>query len=96
MIRYLGILEKEPGSLWGIWFPDLPGCITAGETADIALDRAPEVLGLWVEDAQADDDVLPPARSIEDLRQDADVREALRAGHAVIVVQIPERERLVG
>ena len=96
MIRYLGILEKDPGSLWGIWFPDLPGCGTAGETADIALDRAPEALRLWIEDARADNETLPLSRSIEDLRNDADVPKALSSGHAVIVVQVPELERLAG
>ncbi|GJE61868.1 type II toxin-antitoxin system HicB family antitoxin [Methylobacterium trifolii] len=96
MIRYLGILERDPGSLWGIWFPDLPGCATAGETADIALDRAPDVLRLWIEDAQTENEALPRARSIEDLKQDAEVREALSAGHAVIVVQIPEFEAMAG
>lgn len=92
MIRYLGILEKEPGTLWGIWFPDLPGCVTAGETADIAIDRAPEVLQLWVDDARADNEPLPRPRSIEDLRHDSEVRQALAAGHAVIVVQAHELE----
>lgn len=96
MVRYLGILEKEPGTLWGIWFPDLPGCVTAGETADIAIDRAPEVLRLWVDDARADNEVLPQARSIEELREDAEVREALAAGHAVILVQASELAQLAG
>ena len=96
MIRYLGILEKDPDSLRGIWFPDLPGCGTAGETADTALDRAPEALRLWIEDAQADNETLPAARSIEDLRLDDDVQKALSSGRAVIVVQVPELERLAG
>ena len=96
MIRYLGILEKEPGTLWGIWFPDLPGCVTAGETADIAIDRAPEALQLWVEDARADSEPLPRPRSIEELRQDAEVRQALAAGQAVIVVQAQELEPIAG
>lgn len=88
MIRYVAILEKEPGTLWGIWFPDLPGCTTAAESAETAMDQAAEALRLWVEDALRQGEGLPRARTIEELRDDEWVVEAIGNGHAAIVVSL--------
>lgn len=90
MIRYIGILEKEPGSLWGLWFPDLTGCTVAAETAEGVLEQAPAVLRLWLE-AEADEGrAPPPARSLDILRGEPEVAEALAAGHAAVVVSTDE------
>ena len=86
MTRYVGILEKETGSLWGVYFPDLPGCVTAGETAQEALDRAPEALWLWTEDALSSGEALPKARTVEDLRQDSQIAAAMAEGQAAVVL----------
>lgn len=94
MIRYIGILEKEPGTLWGIYFPDLPGCITAAETAEKALDQAPDALRLWVEFALESGQELPRARTIEELRQDEWVAEAISKGHAAVVFSLPPEEEV--
>ncbi len=90
MIRYIGILEKEPGSLWGLWFPDLIGCTIAAETSEGVLEQAPAVLRSWLE-AEADEGRPPrPARDLEFLRREHDVAEALAAGHAAVVVSTDE------
>ena len=89
MTRYIGILEREPGTLWGVWFPDLPGCITAAETADLAVDRAHEVVALWLEDASQDGETPPVPRSLEELWADPEVSEAFKAGHAALVIPAP-------
>jgi predicted RNase H-like HicB family nuclease len=94
MIRYIGILEKEPGTLWGICFPDLPGCITAAETAEQALDQAPDALRLWVDDTLETGEKLPKARTIEELRQDIWVAEAIAKGHAAVVFSLPPEEEV--
>ena len=33
---YLAVIHKEPGSEYGVSFPDFPGCVTAGKTIDEA------------------------------------------------------------
>jgi predicted RNase H-like HicB family nuclease len=88
MIRYVGILEKEPESLWGVYVPDLPGCVAAADTSDGALDQASEALRLWVEDAYEAGEVLPRARTVEELRRDPIVAEAIAAGHAAVVLSV--------
>ena len=36
MRYYIALLHKDPKSDYGVSFPDLPGCITAGRTLDEA------------------------------------------------------------
>lgn len=92
MSAYIGILEKEPGTLWGIWFPDLPGCISAAPTSSQVIEQAPDALAQWLEQALVDGDVLPKPRPMEEIRNDEWVREALAKGHIPIVVPIPFSE----
>lgn len=96
MTRYVAVLEKEPDSLWSVWFPDLPGCVTAAATMDEALDRAPQALRLWIEDAIESGEELPEARRPDQLREDADFAQSLADGAvAVLVPLIVERGRSV-
>lgn len=92
MTAYIGILEKEPGTLWGIWFPDLPGCIAAAGTADETVAQAGEALAQWLSLAREDGETPPLPRPIEELRGDADFAEALAAGHMAIVIRPPVDE----
>ena len=90
MTSYIGILEKEPTSLWGIWFPDLPGCVSAAETSELVLEYAPEALELWLSDALESGAQPPHARSVDELRRDdPEVADALAKGDvAVLVAQV--------
>lgn len=89
MTSYIGILEKEPGALWGIWFPDLPGCIAAAPTSAEVIEQVGPALAQWIEEARIDGETLPPPRAIEELRQEEWVAEALAKGHVPIVVPVP-------
>lgn len=44
----------EPGTeaaAFGVVVPDLPGCFSAGDTLDEALDNAKEAIALWIDTA---------------------------------------------
>jgi predicted RNase H-like HicB family nuclease len=86
--RYFAILEKEPDSLWSVFFPDLPGCVAAADNADNALANAAAALREVTEDMVSEGRPLPEARSIEELRVDAEVKEALAAGAALIAIPL--------
>ena len=88
MQRYFAVLEKEPDSLWGVYFPDLPGCVAAAETADIALDNASSALREVAEDLAGEGRSLPQPRSLEELHKDGEVRQALAAGAALVAVPL--------
>lgn len=57
----------EPGSAdhaFGVVVPDLPGCFSAGETLDEAIDNAREAIELWLETVIDDGGAVPEARLI--------------------------------
>jgi predicted RNase H-like HicB family nuclease len=43
-MNYIGIIHKDPGSDFGVSFPDFPGCVTAGRTVEEAKEMALEAL----------------------------------------------------
>ena len=47
MTHYIAIVEEEEGKAIGVWFPDLPGCISAGDTLDEVMLNAAEARELW-------------------------------------------------
>jgi len=48
MRHFIGLIFKDAGSDYGVSFPDLPGCITAGVDLDEARAMAAEALALAV------------------------------------------------
>ena len=87
MTRYVALVDGKPGS-YGVTVPDLPGCTSAAATTDEVLHRATEAVRLWAEDALADGEKLPKPRSIEALRADPEVAEALAKGAALAIVPL--------
>lgn len=68
-MRYL--IAIEPGDekhAFGVNFPDMPGCISAGDTLDEALDNAREAASLWLEEALEDGAGLPRPMSFKEAR----------------------------
>jgi predicted RNase H-like HicB family nuclease len=76
MQAYIAILSKEPGSVWGVHFPFLPGCTSAGSSMKEAVANAGMALRLWAED-ETD---LPKATPLDKLRECPDVREDFASG----------------
>ena len=57
----------EPGDehrAYGVVVPDLPGCFSAGDTLDDAIDNAREAIELWLETVIDDDKAVPEPRTI--------------------------------
>jgi predicted RNase H-like HicB family nuclease len=50
MTHYVAVVEEEPGKAVGVWFPDLPGCFSAGDTVEEAMLNAREAIALWALD----------------------------------------------
>ena len=74
-MRYLAFVHKEPDSIYGVSFPDFPGCISAGETLDIALANASEALQGHVQMMEADGETVPLPRSIDAIQADSSLVE---------------------
>ena len=64
--EFLALLRKEPGSDWGVEFPDVPGCVTAGETVAEARHMAIEALQFHLDGMEEDGLALPTPATSED------------------------------
>ncbi len=64
-MRYPVVIHKDEHSDYGVTVPDLPGCFSAGETVDAALNAAEEAIACHVEGLMIDDEPVPPPQSIE-------------------------------
>ena len=81
MQLYIGVVHKDEHSVYGIHFPDVPGCISAADDLDNLLREAGIALALHLEDETA-----PAARSLETIRSDIDVQTDLQNGAFLIAV----------
>ena len=91
-IFFPAILEKEPDSVYGVTFPDFPGCVSAGDTAEEALVNAHEALAGHVALMVQDGEALPKPTAVEDVAADPDVT---MIAVTVVGVTVPGRAKRV-
>ena len=82
---YIGLVHKDPDSIYGISFPDVPGVISAEETFEGVMREGAVAIGFALEDWGGP---LPVPRTIEELRSDPEFLEWSR--DAIIVAVKPE------
>jgi predicted RNase H-like HicB family nuclease len=91
---YPALLVKDvgaSGSGLGVVFPDLPGCVTQGDTPQHAAEMAMEALSLHIESMVEDGDA-PPDPSPPDAVPDwIDPSETEVVTHLLVPVEIPGR-----
>ena len=64
-LSYLAIFEPGKDG-YGVYFPDLPGCISYGATFEGAQQEAADALGLHIYGMEKDGEVIPePSKVIE-------------------------------
>jgi predicted RNase H-like HicB family nuclease len=85
--RYIALIDGEAGG-YGVVFPDLPGCTSGAETLDEALPMATEALRLWAESAIAAGEILPEPRTVDALRADPEIVQAMAEGAVFVVVPL--------
>lgn len=81
------IIAIEPGTgttSFGVVVPDLPGCFSAGDTLDQAVDNAREAIDLWCATVIEDGGDIPPAKTLTELQADPEF-----AGWVWAVVEVP-------
>jgi predicted RNase H-like HicB family nuclease len=90
MPHYVAIVEDAgPDKAVGIWFPDLPGCFSAGDDVDEALRNAEEALALYAEAEAKEGRTLPAPRTLTLLKDDPSAASDLR-DHMVALIALPE------
>jgi predicted RNase H-like HicB family nuclease len=89
MPHYIAIIEDAGADkAIGVWFPDLPGCFSAGDDLDEALKNAPEAIALYAESLSKENRSLPRPRKLAALRSDPALTADLR-DHIVALVSLP-------
>jgi predicted RNase H-like HicB family nuclease len=88
MTQYVAVVEKDADSAFGVWFPDVEGCFSAGDTLDEAVASAAQALRQHVEVLQSAGRSVPPARSIDALLDDGEVKAAVTAGAILFAVPL--------
>jgi predicted RNase H-like HicB family nuclease len=89
MPHYIAIVEDAgPETAIGIWFPDLPGCFSAGDDIDDALRNAEEALALFAESERDEGRTLPSPRTLSELRKDPEAANDIR-DYMVALVALP-------
>jgi predicted RNase H-like HicB family nuclease len=64
-MRYPVVVHKDPNSDYGVTVPDLPGCFSAGETMDEALQEVVEAIEAHLEGMLMDGEPIPTPQSVE-------------------------------
>jgi predicted RNase H-like HicB family nuclease len=89
MAHTIAIIEEAgPDHAVGVWFPDLPGCTSAGDDIDEALRNAPEALQLYAESFEADGKRLPQPRTLTELRTDPEIADDINS-YIVALIELP-------
>lgn len=87
MASYIALLHKDPGSDYGVSFPDFPGCVTAGKTLEEARQLAREALEFHVEGMMEDGQVIPEASDLDAVVADKASADAV---HFIVDLNVSE------
>ena len=84
----------EPGDdkhAYGVVVPDLPGCFSAGDTLDEALNNAREAIELWLETVIDDGGAVPEPRALAEHQKKKEFKGWVWAVVAVDLAQISDK-----
>lgn len=84
----------EPGDenhTFGVVVPDLPGCFSAGDTLEEAIDNAAEAIELWLETVVDDGGTVPEPKPIAERQKDPEFAGWIWAVVPVDLAQLSDR-----
>jgi predicted RNase H-like HicB family nuclease len=86
--HYVAVIEKDPDSAFGVWFPDVEGCFSAGDTLEETTANAAIALRQHTEALESAGGRLSDARTTDAVLRDKDVVKAIRAGAVLFAVPL--------
>ena len=88
-MHYVAVIDKDPGSAYGIQFPEVPGCFSAADRFEEIVPNAIEALSLFFEDGEP----MPP-RGLEAVRDE--VAGSIAEGAVLMMIPyVGDRKRFV-
>ena len=91
-MRYPLYLEKDKDSDYGVTVPDLPGCFSAGETIEEALENAEEAILTHIEGMLMDNETIPTPSLIENLKKRNSLKNVI---WSVVTIDIGKLSKVV-
>jgi len=79
IMKYPAVIHKDENSDYGVSFPDLPGCFSAGETIEEALANAQEAVECHIEGILIDSEPIPVPSNIENHKDNPDFKDGVWA-----------------
>lgn len=86
--HYVAVVEKDPDSAFGVWFPDVEGCFSAGETLEEAVGNAAVALRQHAEAVESAGRQLEAARTVDEVLRDRDVKASIKTGAVLFAVPL--------
>jgi predicted RNase H-like HicB family nuclease len=77
MVLFPAIFEPQPEGGFTVTFPDLPGCITEGDTEAEATNMALDALQGFIEVLQMDKDDIPSPSSFDEIKKSAPINSII-------------------
>ncbi|MBX3576444.1 MAG: type II toxin-antitoxin system HicB family antitoxin [Rhizobiaceae bacterium] len=90
-MRYIAFIHKDPDSAYGVSFPDIPGCFSAGDTIDEAVRNAVDALSGHVGMLEADGDPVPAPRDFDAIMNDPELEEDRDGAMTTVVPLVRDR-----
>jgi len=78
-MKYPVVIHKDENSDYGVTFPDLTGCFSAGETIEEALTKAQEAVECHIEGILLDSEPIPVASNVEKHKDNPDFKDGIWA-----------------
>jgi len=85
---YLGVVEKDEDSAFGMWFADMPGCFPASDALEDLPREAALLLRQHVEALESAGRPVPAPRSLAEVMAEPEVRAALAHGATTLLVPL--------
>ena len=84
-VNYPAVLEPDAAGGYGVFFPDLDGCTSGGDSYEEAARNAVEALSLHLEAMAEDGEAWPERSAVREVQ--ARFSEVLKAGGHVVLVE---------
>lgn len=78
-MQYPIFIHKDENSAFGVIVPDLPGCFSAGDTIEEAIQNSHEAIECHIEGLLFDNESIPLKKPIEEHLEDPDFKEGVLA-----------------
>ena len=76
-MRFPVVLHTDDGIRYGVTVPDLPGCFSAGDNFDAAIESVREAIDLHLEGMAEDGEEIPVPRSFAEHRAKQEYAEGI-------------------